>query len=120
MHDDLQRLGHAVRLGQDPRNRVLELLEVLGPHRDTDIVRDAAVAAEPEPIVEDGLASEAHEAGCTVTIGQRQDQIAKRLALGEQLALCAPIVGPDGRSAHLSHGLASELLEATRNVRRLT
>ncbi len=51
MNDDLQRLRHAIRFRENPRDRMLELLEAVGTHPIADVLRDAAVAAEGSQFV---------------------------------------------------------------------
>src|SRR6185369_12463367 len=117
VHDDLQSLRHAVGLREDARDRVLEVLQLLRAHRGTDVVRNAAVAAESELVVEDRLTAEANEAHHPTRIAQRQNQIAERLAFRKHRGLRTPIGIADGPGAELEHGLADELGETTGGVR---
>ncbi len=93
--DDAQRGAHAFRgarrLGERARERVLELMDLLGALLRADVAADAAVALEDGDFVEHRLAAHRHPHDAAVFGRVLHLEVAERLVPGEQRAVALPI-----------------------------
>src|ERR1700756_3930086 len=83
--------GSSRRLGDRARERVLELMDLLGPFLRADVAADAAVALEDGNLVEHRLAAHRHPDDASVFGGVLHLEIAEWLVPGEVRAVTLPV-----------------------------